>query len=183
MLQSPQMVTYPVSDLSKARDWYSSVLDRDPIFDSPLATVFAVGDCTLALLLVTDQTGNGRREVAFWGVDDIDAAYRRLLDAGAAPLSEVTLFMLKSRIAKVIDPFGNVVGIVSSAQQKASVDERPSESAMTVAYCRALATYEDREEIRGPDVLAELFLTEEGKQCNTRILERPVSGFRGSAWG
>lgn len=35
---------------------------------------------------------------------------------------------------------------------------------MTVAFCRALATVDEREELRGPDYLAEIFLTEDGKR-------------------
>jgi len=54
------------------------------------------------------------------------------------------------------------VGITGkdSAKQK-SLEDKPSETAMTVAFCRALASVDDREELRGPDYLAEIFLTEE----------------------
>jgi methyltransferase (TIGR00027 family) len=102
--------------------------------------------------------------VAFWNVDDIDRAYGRLIEAGAHPVTEITLLMTKSRIARLRDPFGNIIGIISASEKKISVEDRPSESALTVAFCRALATYEEREEIRGPDNLAGLFLAEEGKK-------------------
>ncbi len=167
-------------------NWYSRVLGRPPLFDSPMATVFSVGDCTLALRpgppvggSSSPRRGNEARGpsqggadsaegtsggVVFWQVDDIDAAYRQLLEAGAQSVTEVTLLMLRSRIARLRDPFGNLFGIMSTpTEKKASVEARPSESALTVAFCRALATYEEAPEIKGPDTLAQLFVAEESQ--------------------
>jgi methyltransferase (TIGR00027 family) len=45
-----------------------------------------------------------------------------------------------------------------------TVEHQPSETAMTTAFCRALAYREDRKEIQGADNLAELFLTDEAKK-------------------
>jgi methyltransferase (TIGR00027 family) len=42
---------------------------------------------------------------------------------------------------------------------KMSVKYQPSETAMATAFIRSLASYDDREEIKGPDYLAEIFLT------------------------
>jgi len=164
MFQSPRMISYQVPDLGKASEWYSRLLGRDPAFESPMAVIFTVGDCVLALVPLGDSPKGNSGEVAFWSVDDIDDAYRRLIESGAAPLTEITLLMLKSRIARVTDPFGNVLGIICDSESKKSVEDRPSESALTVAYCRALATYDAREEVRGPDRLAEIFVAEEGKK-------------------
>jgi methyltransferase (TIGR00027 family) len=44
-----------------------------------------------------------------------------------------------------------------------SVEHRPSETAMGAATLRALAAMDDRTEIKGPDYLAEIFLTEDRK--------------------
>jgi len=44
---------------------------------------------------------------------------------------------------------------------KRSVEHQPSETAMSTAMMRALASLDDREEIRGPDYLAEIFLMED----------------------
>jgi methyltransferase (TIGR00027 family) len=46
---------------------------------------------------------------------------------------------------------------------KRTVEERPSATAMTVAFCRALAAHDEREGITGPDRFAEIFLPEDGK--------------------
>jgi methyltransferase (TIGR00027 family) len=44
---------------------------------------------------------------------------------------------------------------------KKSIEHQPSETAMATATMRALAAHDDREEIRGSDSLAEVFLTED----------------------
>ena len=47
---------------------------------------------------------------------------------------------------------------------QASLENQPSASALNVARCRAVAAHDPREEIRGPDYLAELFLGEEAQK-------------------
>jgi methyltransferase (TIGR00027 family) len=56
-----------------------------------------------------------------------------------------------------------VTAIQEEKVSKRSVENQPSETAMGAATLRALATLEEREEIRGQDYLAEIFLTEEHK--------------------
>jgi len=48
---------------------------------------------------------------------------------------------------------------------KMSVEHKPSETAMGAATLRALAALDEREDIRGPDYLASLFLTEDRKNA------------------
>jgi len=50
----------------------------------------------------------------------------------------------------------------------------PSVSALNVARCRAIAAHEPREDIRGPDHLAEVFLDEAGRQSLTNPAIHPV---------
>jgi len=54
---------------------------------------------------------------------------------------------------------------------KMSVEHKPSETAMGAAMLRALAALDEREEIRGPAYLAEIFLTED------RIIMIYISSF------
>lgn len=53
---------------------------------------------------------------------------------------------------------------------KMSVEHKPSETAMGAAMLRALAALDEREEIKGTDYLAEIFLTEDRKS----LLRDPV---------
>jgi methyltransferase (TIGR00027 family) len=164
MLKQPVLISLRVSDLDKAKQWYAGVLGQAPVFEAPFAVAFAAGTGTLLLLPIESTEQTDERSVPFFEVDDIEASYHRLVGAGAAARSEITFTMLRSRMAKVVDPFGNVVGIMSAAETAKPVDSRPSESAMTVAFSRALAAHDDRERMRGPDQLAEVFLNEEGKK-------------------
>jgi methyltransferase (TIGR00027 family) len=166
MFTSLKRITYQVSNIEKAKQWYNEFLNKQPVFSAPFAAIYKIGDCSLSLSLgqSTLSESNERTET-YWEVEDIDATYKRLLDLGAKPLLPVKA-SLNIRIAKVIDPFGNTIGITGSIPdvKDRSVEYQPSETAMTTAFCRALASMEDRKEIRGPDNLAELFLTDEAKK-------------------
>lgn len=90
MLKSVKRVTYQVPNLEKARDWYREILGQEPALT----------------LMPAAQTSpqSDERVVAFWGVEDIQAAYRRLLEGGTAPHAEIKTNG-NIRLAKVIDPF------------------------------------------------------------------------------
>jgi methyltransferase (TIGR00027 family) len=171
MFQSAQMVSYRVPDLARAKQWYQAALGCAPAFDSPLAVVFTAGTSTLVLLPTGDVTRDDERGLTYWTVDDIEAAYKRLIESGASSRAEIGLLMMRQRVAKVVDPFGNVLGLISNADKRRSADARPSESALTVALCRALAAHETRDALRGPDKLAELFLSDEAR----RSLDAPAA--------
>ncbi len=166
MFKSLRRITYKVDDLAKAKQWYGAILDAKPAFDSPFAVIFRVGDCSLSLAKgAAPHAEFDERYETFWEVDDIEAAYKRLIEAGAQPHTPVRS-ILNIRIAKVFDPFGNTLGLtgMDTNAKSRTVENHPSESAMTVAFCRALAAIDEREEIKGPDYLAKLFLTEELKK-------------------
>lgn len=166
MFKSLTSVTYPVADLVQAGQWYRTVLGQEPVLDSPFMVSFDVGEAALNLVAVDQPSAaHEERVVVYWRVDDIDLAYRRLLELGAVPLTEIST-RLNVRLAKIIDPFGNVIGLSDklSKDKPISVADQPSESALTVAFCRALAAKDEREEIRGGDDLAELFLPEDRRR-------------------
>ena len=52
--------------------------------------------------------------VAYWGVDDAEAALQRLLDLGATPHGAVEDVGEGIRVGTVQDPFGNVFGIIEN---------------------------------------------------------------------
>ena len=174
MFKSLTSVTYPVADLEQAGQWYRAVLGQEPVLDSPFVVSFDVGEAALNLVAVDQPSAaHEERVVVYWRVDDIDLAYRRLLELGAVPHTEIST-RLNVRLAKIIDPFGNVIGLTDklSEAKQITVEDQPSESAMTVAFCRALAAKDEREAIRGGDDLAELFLPEDRrrllKDCTSR---------------
>jgi len=162
MFKSVRSISYPVSDIEKGREWYNSILGIKPVFENPLLTIYRINDFTFSL--IQEGKGNEIKEnppVVFWEVEDIDSAFNKLIESGARPVSEISIYF-NSRMAKLADPFGNIIGLsCSEAPSSKSLDDRPSETAMTVAFCRAFACLEEQEEIRGKDYLAEIFLNEE----------------------
>ncbi|HVO41198.1 MAG TPA: SAM-dependent methyltransferase [Aggregatilineales bacterium] len=178
MFKSLKGVTYRVPDLEKAKRWYAEILDTAPVFDSSLSVYFIIGENYLALV-PAPKMANGRQppdtgEIPCWWVDDIEAAYQHLLACGATLHTEIKLnHVLNASTAAVIGPDGNIVGIAGKppAPKNVSLDEQPSASAMNVAICRALAAHEQREDIRGHDFLAEIFLGEDAQKS----LEDPVA--------
>jgi len=166
MFKSVKRITYRVSDLVEARKWYVSVLDMPPILELPFVIIFKVGDCTLSLSKMNNPADldSGQIEV-YWEVEDIDTSFKKLMGLGAREHTPITE-RLNFRIAKVIDPFGNILGITGLPMDasRRTVENKPSESALVLAFCRALAARDEREEVKGPDYLAEYFLTEEAKK-------------------
>jgi methyltransferase (TIGR00027 family) len=166
MFKSLKRIVYQVDNLENAKQWYSKILNDQPLFETPFAVIFRVGDCSLSLALAKNSLPefNDRVDV-YWEVDDIDFAYNKLIEYGAKNHSEIKT-VLNIRTAKVIDPFGNIIGLTGKAidVEKRTIESQPSETAMSTAFCRALAWMDDREEIKGPDYLAENFLKDEAKK-------------------
>lgn len=50
--------------------------------------------------------------IVYWAVDDVEVAYRRLLELGAATHDEPTERGPGYVTASVLDPFGNVLGVM-----------------------------------------------------------------------
>jgi methyltransferase (TIGR00027 family) len=166
MFKGLKRIVYQVASIDQARKWYSEILEMQPVFDTPFAVIFRVGDCSLSLVQVQSALPDHTEGVeTYWEVEDIEATYQRLIDYGANPHTPIKT-ALNTRLAKVIDPFGNIIGITGAVldAEKRSIENQPSETAMTVAFCRALAAKDERDAIKGPDYLAELFLTEEGRK-------------------
>ena len=166
MFKAPKRITYFVTDLEKAKQWYRNILEMQPVFDSPFAVSFKIGSCLLTLAKSkTSPTGTSDRMEIYWETDDIEAAYQKLMESGAQSHTPVTR-AANFRIARVIDPFGITIGLTGDllSEEEGTVDKQPSDTAMSAAFCRALAAHESRDEIKGPDDLAEIFITNEAKK-------------------
>ena len=118
MFQGLRTVIYAVPDLEKARDWYSQVLAQQPYFSEPFYVGFNVGGFELGLDPDTSNVKPGNNAVAYWGVPDAQAAHARLLGLGARandPVHDVGGGIL---VGTVLDPFGNVLGIIENPHFK-----------------------------------------------------------------
>ncbi len=164
MFLNLRSVIYQVDDLQKAKEWYAAVLNAEPIVEQPSRAIFGVGNDRLGLSLVDAPSGgNGSGAVAYWGVADINAEYKRLIDLGAKELNGIRHMGGGVHTAELKDPFGNTLGIggMAGTPDNKAIEEKPSKTALWTTHMRAFSTREESEEIRGPDHLAEIFLPEE----------------------
>lgn len=118
MFQGVRTVIYAVADLEKAKDWYSRVLWRPPYFSEPFYVGFNVGGFELGLDPDVSGVSTGNNAVAYWGVPDAREAYARLIGLGAREGSPVRDVGDGIMVGTVIDPFGNVLGIIQNPHFK-----------------------------------------------------------------
>ena len=116
---------YRAPDLDKAMAWYSRVLGIAPYFDQPFYVGFSVGGYELGLDpdASAPLAGSGG-VIVYWGVSDATAAWERLLSLGATGRTAVQDVGEGIRVATVLDPFGNVLGIIENPHFKLSTDDR-----------------------------------------------------------
>jgi predicted enzyme related to lactoylglutathione lyase len=107
-------VIYRTPDLARAKAWYTDAFGVAPYFDQPFYVGFEIGGYELGLDPNPEAFAVGDNAVAYWGVPDIDAAHRHLVERGAAPRMPVTDVGGGNKVATVADPFGNVIGIIDN---------------------------------------------------------------------
>jgi len=110
---------YHVDDMEKGKAWYSQVLGIEPYFDESFYVGFNVGGYELGLhpgagCDATKADGS----IAYWGVENAEAAFKRLLELGATRHEEVQDVGGGIKVASVRDPFGNVFGIIENPNFK-----------------------------------------------------------------
>lgn len=112
MILGLRTAIYPVPDLARAKAWYAKVLGLEPYFDQPFYVGFTVGGFELGL--VPDGKPGVAGPQPLWGVSSADAAFARLIELGATALDPVTEVGEGIRVAAVVDPFGNRLGIIEN---------------------------------------------------------------------
>ena len=125
MLRGMSTVSYFADDLAEARDWYAEFLGVDAYFerstpDGVLGYVeFRIGDYQAELGIVNrkfavtpSETPGG--QVLYWAVDDLEATLERLRELGAKPHDEPRVRGEGFVTASVVDPFGNVLGVMTN---------------------------------------------------------------------
>lgn len=123
MLRGLTTVTFFADDMTSARAWYTTVFEAEPYFireaaGEPAYLEWRTGDYRHEFGLLNGRfaphTSPGRPAgaVIYWAVDDVEAAYRRLLELGAQPHDEPTERGPGFITASVTDPFGNILGVM-----------------------------------------------------------------------
>jgi predicted enzyme related to lactoylglutathione lyase len=110
MLLGLRTAIYHTPDIAAGKLWYMKFLGFPPYFDQPFYVGFNVGGYELGLTADSGKSAVG----AYWGVKDIVAAHARLLELGAEPRTDIQDVGEGIRVADVLDPFGNMVGIIEN---------------------------------------------------------------------
>ena len=106
-------VIYNVADISKAKAWYTQAFQTDPYFDQPFYVGFNIDGYELGLLPEKDPTTDKSPSViAYWGVDDIQAEFDRLLALGTTVHEKPNNVGGEIMTASVVDPWGNIIGLI-----------------------------------------------------------------------
>lgn len=120
MLQGMSTLSFFADDLEAAHSWYTELLGLEAYYVRPGYVEFRVGPRQDELGIIdrkfvpeawTARTGGA---MIFWHVDDLEAARERLLALGASEYDEIRERGEGFRTASVVDPFGNVLGVMTN---------------------------------------------------------------------
>lgn len=106
-------VIYKVGDLNKAKEWYAKAFQTMPYFDEPFYVGFNIGGYELGLLPEEKPTTEKNDSVlAYWGVDEIEKEFNRLMELGAVSHEIPTNVGGDLMVASLKDPWGNIIGLI-----------------------------------------------------------------------
>jgi predicted enzyme related to lactoylglutathione lyase len=123
MLRGLTTVSFFAEDITAAKRWYTELLGTEPYFvreadGTPVYVEFRIGDYQHELGIIDSRfavharPGTPGGAVIYWHVDDVRASFERLVSMGAAvhekPVERGPGFVT----ASVVDPFGNILGIM-----------------------------------------------------------------------
>ncbi|WP_054813480.1 VOC family protein [Nocardia arizonensis] len=124
MLRGMATTTYYADDLAAAENWYGDLLGIEPYYRVPGGYIeFRIGDHLDELGIVnrayappSARNAPGAGGIVYWHVDDLDATFARLLAMGATEYQPITAHGDGEGFvtASVIDPFGNILGIMTN---------------------------------------------------------------------
>ncbi|WP_062347463.1 VOC family protein [Herbidospora yilanensis] len=118
MLRGPATITFWAQDLTAAKEWYTDVLGIEPYFEVPGYVEFRIGDYLAELGIIDsrhapeDAPATPGGAIMHWHVDDLEGSLERLIKLGATPHLPLTKHGEGFVTASVVDPFGNVLGIM-----------------------------------------------------------------------
>ncbi|SDF37033.1 hypothetical protein SAMN05216553_101306 [Lentzea fradiae] len=125
MLRGMSTVSYFADDVAEARAWYASFLGVDAYFERsgpdgrPAYVEFRIGDYQAELGIVdrayeVTPSAGPAGQIVYWAVDDLDATLARLAELGARVHDEPRVRGEGFVTASVVDPFGNVLGVMTN---------------------------------------------------------------------
>lgn len=121
ILRGITTVSFWAADLEAAKKWYAELLGIAPYFERPGYAEFRLGDYQHELGLIDSRYApNGSATgpagaILYWHVDDVTATFEKLVSMGAKEYEAPTERGEGFITASVVDPFGNILGIMYNA--------------------------------------------------------------------
>ena len=104
---------YKVPDLAKAVEWYNKAFSAEPYFNEPYYIGYNIGGYELGLQPGEPEPAPKSKNIyTYWGVDDIHKMHQHMIDLGASTDEAPTNVGGDMMVASVIDPWGNVIGLI-----------------------------------------------------------------------
>ncbi|MEW2499518.1 MULTISPECIES: VOC family protein [unclassified Amycolatopsis] len=119
MLRGMATLNFSADDLRAAQAWYTDVLGIEPYFSRPGYIEYRLGDHEAELGIVDRKylppaPDGPAGAILYWHVDDLAGSLDRLLTLGAKEHDGIRERGHGFVTASVVDPFGNVLGIMSN---------------------------------------------------------------------
>lgn len=122
-LRGMATVSFYADDILAAAAWYTKLLGTEPYFARPTAedpkyVEFRVGDYQHELGIISSEYKSPKAGVGlggavlFWHVNDVEAALDTVTSMGASEYEPLTKRGAGFITASVIDPFGNILGLM-----------------------------------------------------------------------
>ncbi len=120
MILGLRTVIYYVPDVNEAKAWYAKAFGIQPYFDEPFYVGFNVGGYELGLHPTGPATvkPGAAGSVTYWGTQNVDQAIQHFVQCGATPKDAVQDVGEGIKVGSVIDPFGNVIGLIENPHFK-----------------------------------------------------------------
>ncbi|MFH5211322.1 VOC family protein [Antrihabitans spumae] len=122
MLRGLTTTNFFADDVAAAKDWYTKVFGVEAYFVRPLEgppayVEFRIGDYSHEFGILDSryagyEIGKPGGAVTYWAVDDVEAMFAELIRHGATEHLEPTERGPGFVTASVIDPFGNILGVM-----------------------------------------------------------------------
>lgn len=123
VLRGLSTISFYAADHEAARKWYCEFLGIEPYFAVPGYCEFRIGDYQHELGIIDSRfapagvTAGVGGAIAYWHVDDLNATMDKLTAMGATvhePITDRSGGKGAFVTASVVDPFGNVLGIMTN---------------------------------------------------------------------
>ena len=103
---------YKVDNIEKAKQWYTEAFATPPYFDMPFYVGFNIAGYELGLQPDEKNETKSENVEMYWGVNDVEASYNRLITLGATAHHAPQNVGEEIIVATVKDLWNNIIGII-----------------------------------------------------------------------